>query len=314
MDFTQKNEPYEIYSGKGKVSGALEFKDKKYDNSNIIKTTKTIPMKDIDKHIIKNALSKIDFFNFENLKQIFPNALNSINDLIEKKEFLADIKIDFKGTKEDLENISNKHKLEAVLKLLNKIKESLERTRVNYVGSEFVKQEKISKIFENKILKLNKKDERCNGMEDFVRDKKWYVFNANYGTDQEKFLVRYIDKFVSSNNANDFEEIYLIRNELHFKIYDFDDGQAFAPDFVLFMKTKKGKSLTYQIFIEPKGGHIEAGDKWKQDFLAKIKEKYEKQGLNKFVETKNYRIIGLPFYNQNRENEFERELISSISD
>jgi type III restriction enzyme len=101
---------------------------------------------------------------------------------------------------------------------------------------------------------------------------------------------------------------------LHFKIYDFDDGQAFAPDFVLFMKTKKGKSLTYQIFIEPKGGHIEAGDKWKQDFLAKIKEKYEKQGLNKFVETKNYRIIGLPFYNQNRENEFEQELISLIVD
>jgi type III restriction enzyme len=312
MDFTQKNEVYEIYSGKGEVSKA--FRDVNYDNSNIIKKPKTISLKDIDRHIIKNALSKIDFFNFENLKQIFPNALNSMNDLIDKKEFLAGINIDFKGTKEDLENISNKHKLEAVLKLLNKIKESLERTRVNYVGSEFVKQEKISKIFENKILKLNKKDERCNGMEDFVKDKKWYVFNANYGTDQEKFLVRYVDKFVSSNNANDFEEIYLIRNELHFKIYDFDDGQAFAPDFVLFMKTKKGKSLTYQIFIEPKGGHIEAGDKWKQDFLAKIKEKYEKQGLNKFVETKNYRIIGLPFYNQNRENEFEQELISLIVD
>jgi type III restriction enzyme len=318
MEFTQKNEVYEIYSGKGKVLDALEFKDDKYDNLNLAKTIKTIPLKDTNKHIIKNALSKINFFNFENLKQIFPNALNSMNDLIDKKEFLAGISIDFKGTKEDLENISNKHKLEAVLKLLNKIKESLERTIVNYVGSEFVKQEKISKIFnpdgKPKILKLNKKDPRCDGMEDFVRDKKWYVFNANYGTDQEKFLVRYVDKFINSNNANDFEEIYLIRNELHFGIYDFDDGQAFYPDFVLFMKTKEGKSLTYQIFIEPKGRHIEAGDKWKQDFLAKIKERYEKQGLNKFVETKNYRIIGLPFYNQNRENEFEQELISSITD
>ena len=105
----------------------------------------------------------------------------------------------------------------------------------------------------------------------------------------------------------------MIRNELHFKIYDFDDGQAFAPDFVLFMKTKKGKSLTYQIFIEPKGGHIEKGDEWKQKFLSKIKAKYEKQGLNQFVETKNYRIIGLPFYNQNKENEFEKELLNSIT-
>jgi hypothetical protein len=119
-----------------------------YENCQILHFKSTISV---------DVLSKIDFFNFENLKQIFPNALNSMNDLIDKKEFLAGINIDFKGTKEDLENISNKHKLEAVLKLLNKIKESLERTRVNYVGSEFVKQEKISKIFENKILKLNNK-------------------------------------------------------------------------------------------------------------------------------------------------------------
>ena len=310
MDFTQKNEVYEIYSGKGEVSKA--FKDTNFNNSNIIKTLKSISLMDIDKHIIKNALSKIDYFNFENLKQIFPNALNSTNDLISKKEFLAGINIDFKGTKEDLENISNKYKLDAVLKLLNKIKESLERTRVNYVGSYFTKQEKISKIFEDKILKLNKQDERCNGMEDFIKDKKWYVFNANYGTDQEKFLVRYIDKFINSNNVDDFEEIYLIRNELHFKIFDFDDGRAFAPDFVLLMKTKKGNHLNYQIFIEPKGGHIEAGDKWKQDFLLKIKEKNGKQGLNTFVETKNYKIIGLPFYNKEKENEFGNELDKEI--
>jgi len=311
MDFIQKNEVYEIYSGKGQVS--MAFRDVNYDNLKIVKTTKTIPLNQIDQHIIKNALAKVNFFNFSNLKEIFPNVIDSISDLITKKEFLAGIKIDFKGTREDLENISNKHKFEAILKLLTKIKESLERKRVNYVGSEFVKQEKISKIFEDKILKLNKNDERSKGMEEFVKDKKWYAFNANYGTDQEKFLVKYIDKFVNSKNAENYSEIYLIRNELHFKIYDFDDGQAFAPDFVLFMKTKKGKSLTYQIFIEPKGGHIEKGDEWKQKFLSKIKAKYEKQGLNQFVETKNYRIIGLPFYNQNKENEFEKELLNSIT-
>ena len=311
MDFIQKNEVYEIYSGKGQVS--MAFRDVNYDNLKIVKTTKTIPLNQIDQHIIKNALAKVNFFNFSNLKEIFPNVIDSISDLITKKEFLAGIKIDFKGTREDLENISNKHKFEAILKLLTKIKESLERKRVNYVGSEFVKQEKISKIFEDKILKLNKNDERSKGMEEFVKDKKWYAFNANYGTDQEKFLVKYIDKFVNFKNAENYSEIYLIRNELHFKIYDFDDGQAFAPDFVLFMKTKKGKSLTYQIFIEPKGGHIEKGDEWKQKFLSKIKAKYEKQGLNQFVETKNYRIIGLPFYNQNKENEFEKELLNSIT-
>jgi len=310
MDFTQKNEVHEIYSGKGKVSDALESKDEKYDNLNLAKIIKTISMKDIDKHIIKNALSKINFFNFENLKQIFPNALSSINDLIDKKDFLAGINIDFKGTKEDLNNILNKHKLEAILKLLNKIKKSLKRTRVNYVGSDFIIREKISDKFKDITLKLKRNSERSDGMEDFVRDKDWYVFNANYGTSEEKALVKWFEKFANLKDIKEkYKDVYLIRNERKCGIYDFNDGQAFYPDFVLFMKTKKRKSLIYQIFIEPKGRHLWETDKWKQEFLAKIKKKYEKQGLNKFVETKNYRIIGLPFYNQDRENEFEKELI-----
>jgi type III restriction enzyme len=312
MDFIQKNEKYEIYSGMGEVSTA--FRDENYDNSKISKIIKTIPLNEIDPHIIKNALTKISFFNFSNLKGIFPNAINSIDDFIKKKEFLAGISIDFKGTKEDLKNIKNKHKLEAILKLLTKIKETLEKTRVNHVGSEFIKQEKISKIFIDKVLKLKKNDPRCEGMEEFVNDKEWYAFNANYGTDQEKFLVEYIDKFVNSDNTKEYKEIYLIRNELHFYIYDFDDGQTFSPDFVLFMKSKKGKELTYQIFIEPKGDHIKKEDKWKQKFLSKIKEKYKKQGLDKFVETKNFRIVGLPFYNKARENDFEDKLLENLKE
>ena len=35
--------------------------------------------------------------------------------------------------------------------------------------------------------------------------------------------------------------MFLLRNELHFVIYNFSDGKAFAPDFVLFMKDKEDK-------------------------------------------------------------------------
>ena len=53
-----------------------------------------------------------------------------------------------------------------------------------------------------------------------------------------------------------YEGIYLIRNERHFKIYSFSEGQAFEPDFVLFLQEKNGDILSYQIFIEPKGKHL----------------------------------------------------------
>ena len=68
-----------------------------------------------------------------------------------------------------------------------------------------------------------------------------------------------------------FKNIYLIRNEREIKIID-KLGRAFEPDFILFCKQKKDKELTYQVFIEPKGAHLVAHDKWKEDFLKQIRE------------------------------------------
>jgi FMN phosphatase YigB (HAD superfamily) len=313
LGFDNKNEVFEIYSGKGDVS--LAFRDAKYDNSKIMKTIKTVSLKEMEPHIIKTAISKIDFFNFDNLSKSFPTSLNSINDLIIKKEFLADISIDFKGTREDLDNITNKQKLEAVINVLNKIKNVVGKNITAYNGSEFTIQEKISEIFkEIKQIKLPKKDrERCEGMEEFLKDKDWYVYNANYGTDQERYCVEFIDKLVESDKIKGvYEEAYLIRNELFFKIYDFNDGQAFAPDFLFILKNKKGEKLTYQIFLEPKGKHLEKADEWKEKFLHEIKDRFSSYGLKKFVETTNYRLIGVSFYNKERENEIENEILESI--
>jgi len=310
LGFNDRDITHELFSGKGEKTQA--FKDEKYDNSKIIKKPKTIPLSEIDPHIIKNALAKIGFFEFRELNKIYP-SLDSINDLISKKEFLNSLNIEFRGTSEDLDNLSNKDKFEAVLKLLNYIKETLKGNIVNYIGSPEFYEEKISSRFYNKTLKLSKKDPRFDGMEDYLKDKDWYVFNANYGTDQEKACVKLIEKLYDESLKEDYKEIYLIRNELHFTIRNFKDGRGFAPDFVLFMKSKKGKELTYQIFIEPKGEHIAEGDKWKQDFLLDIQKRFASQGLKKFIETTNYRVIGLPFFHKERPNEFKEELFRNIN-
>lgn len=101
----------------------------------------------------------------------------------------------------------------------------------------------------------------------------WYVFNDNFGSSEEKELILYI-KSIYDNLKEKYEIIYLKRNERHFKIYNFEDGQATEPDFVLFLNNKDGaNNVIYQIFIEPKGKHITAGEDWKQGFLMSIKEK-----------------------------------------
>ena len=77
-----------------------------------------------------------------------------------------------------------------------------------------------------------------------------------------KLLNRWIAEAEES-----YEDIYLLRNERHFSIYNFSDGRAFEPDFVLFLGKANGALLTYQLFIEPKGEHLVNQEDWKQEFL-----------------------------------------------
>ena len=108
-----------------------------------------------------------------------------------------------------------------------------------------------------------------------------------------------------------YEDIYLLRNEGHFAIYNFADGQAFQPDFVLFLRNKNGENSSYQLFIEPKGKHLQAHDAWKVEFLKEICAQF---GSRKLTENRDYRLIGVPFYNNENENEFREALEEALVD
>jgi type III restriction enzyme len=309
LNVTNKEFKYNIFTFKGKVTQALT--DDQYENLNIKREYKTIKLGEMDEHIILNALSKKDFFKFNLIKRYFPK-LKSIRDLIKSKSYLSEIQVNFAGTKEDISDISNKQKLSAILEVLDEIENKLRDNIQEYIGSEEFKPFKISKIFEDKMIKVQKDSERADGQEAFLKDKEWYPFNANYGTDEEKACVEFIDRLFSEKLSKEYKQIYLLRNEEHFGIYDFDNGQRFCPDFVLFLKTKDNKPLTYQIFIEPKGKHLQEYDAWKENFLLKIQDKFSSKDLLKFIETNKYKVIGVPFYNKDDETQFKEELLNSL--
>ncbi len=118
-----------------------------------------------------------------------------------------------------------------------------------------------------------------------------------------------MDRLIEEDFKSKYKEIYLLRNEMHFTIHNFADGQGFAPDFVLFLKDKKGKELSYQIFIEPKGKHIAGTDDWKNAFLKKIRGTFN---VENFAETKNYRLVGVPFFDKGNENQFKENLLNAL--
>jgi type III restriction enzyme len=301
LGVSKRNFAFALSSGSGRISSAFS----KEEETTTEKTeSKDIKVSTIPKHIIRFALAQNPYFYFESLERIFPNA-ESLSKFIDSKDYLGGLEITFNASKTRLEEISNHDFLLAIQGLLQSIEMEIKSNLTEFEGSDYIK-EYVHKVFKDKEIKVYKDSERADGQEAFVANEPWYVYNANYGTSEEKkFVVLFQRRFEGLKEK--FTNIYLIRNEREIKIID-KLGRAFEPDFVLFCKQKKGKELTYQVFIEPKGAHLIANDKWKEEFLKQIREE-EKTII---IDTDNYVITGVPFYNYANENEFKKTLEDTL--
>ena len=118
--------------------------------------------------------------------------MESVDQFIYKH--LLSMGVTFSGAKKDIEYIDNNNKFLAILKLLGEVEKQIKENIVEYRGTEEFKPENVSKVFTNKKIKVNKESERANGQEDFLSSRPWYVFNANYGTQEEKDFVEFMDR------------------------------------------------------------------------------------------------------------------------
>ena len=256
-----KSYHYSLATGRGVSEAVLD--DSSYVQQIVEAGRKNIWVRDIPFHIVRTAIARNPFFAFKSLKTYFPH-IKSVREFIEAEEYLGGLLITLQGDERYL--LSNETYLAAMTGLLDQIASELRQNATEYRGTESFEPSNINAIFTDKTLKLDKDSERADGDEQLVSDRKWYVFNANYGTSEEKDFVRMLDAQIDELKEK-YDGIYLVRNERHFKIYNFDDGQAFEPDFVLFLREKNGNTLIRQIFIEPKGKFLQKHDKWKADFL-----------------------------------------------
>lgn len=304
LGVSKRNISFTLSSGMGKKSSVFFEMENPKSNDEVIKE-RDVKISDISKHIIRYALTQNPFYYFENLERYFPNT-KSLSNFIDSKEYLGGLEITLRGTKTRLDEISNFDFLLAVQKLLQTIESEIKSNLTEYEGSEYINKN-VHEVFKDKEIKVYKDSERADGQFDVVSEPEWYVYNANYGTSEEKeFVKMFARRF--EQLENNFENIYLIRNEREIKIID-KLGRAFEPDFVLFCKQKAGKELTYQVFIEPKGNHLKAHDKWKEDFLKEIRE--DKKTIE--IDSDNYLITGVPFYNNENENEFKETLENTLN-
>lgn len=293
------------------------------------KDGRTIPLllKDFPKNIVYKALhiqSKKDqsILRFNNLKDEL--AITSIDEIFEDKYIgnfslsvtIYDFKEEFNKCKTDDERIetyfrvvSPKKNLYILSKFFEKLVTELKRISKPRIGTDFSAVPFKYYFQEPKQISVQEDTESYNLEKELV-EKDWYVLDAFYGTSEEKSLINFL-KDKMDNFKDQYEEVYLLRNEEVYKIFSFNDGSGFMPDFLLFLKTKE-ENLYYQVFIEPKGGHLLEKDKWKNDFLLEISQKYSSKTILK-AENKNYRLVGLPLYNKASENIFKQSVIEELN-
>lgn len=278
------------------------------------KESKDYLLKDFGTAIVRKALQRIEFYEFSTLKKYLPN-LKSVTEFITSDSYLGKIKIEVTGLPEQVSNLSPDEMLDAVLQVLNEISGVIASDKIEFKGSKEFKPRMMKEVFTDKTLNfmidggedqefgksMNNATETAYHLD--LTTRAWFAFDDCFGTSEEKLLIQYIDKKYK-DLSKVYSEAYLIRNEKHFKIYAFEDGRPFEPDFILYLIGKeKTDTMHYQVFVEPKGTHLLKADEWKEKFLVSIKEHFEVEQL---FSNKKYVVLGLPFYNSTeRLPEFE---------
>jgi type III restriction enzyme len=304
-------------------SGILDY----FNNSNeVLKQemiSKIIKIKEFDAVIIKKAIAKNMNYRFKFLTIFFPK-LSSINEFITSDDYLGDMSITINSYKnfEKINNLSRVVQLEILCSFLEQIQKEFIKAEDSFIGSKEFTPYAIKEIFkETKQMSFTLNEGEAETGRSManptnhelfldLNEFDWHAYNENYGTYEEKSLIMFIKDEAIPYLKNKYKQVWLLRNEKFFQLYNFADGRAFEPDFVLFLISQNGaKELIYQVFIEPKGQHLIGQDKWKEDFLNSIKNNYKTTHI---FGNKDYALIGLPFYNSVSKAKFKNIMLKEL--
>lgn len=283
------------------------------ESSNVTMKSTSYRFKDINFNILSGAAECYSTLRFSVLKEKYPR-LKTTREFLTSENYLGNNSIIIKYN--DCE-IKGKDIFNALIYAFDKISSYILSLKPEYEGSKSFEPHKLSDVIKSKSIFVSKIDkdggtgesQNFNPNENYqlsLFDKDWYVFEDNYGTNQEKLFIKYFNDFIKPKLEEKEVKFFLIRNERvpELAIYSFSNGERFEPDFLLFVEKENfNKDTAAQVYIEPKGSQLFEKDSWKEKFLNQIEQKYE-IGNTIVAANKDYIILGLPFFN----SEFRMEI------
>ena len=307
---SSKNLRTQLVSGRSRLS--LAFDVNGVDTSMSFKKI-DLRLSDIGRHVIRFALDSNQFFKFSNLQSIFP-SLRSMREFIDSEKYLGSLTVEVSSNNSAINDFSAIEKLDLVSDILKQIEAVLGGSQTEYLGSYEFTPISIKDIFRDKEMLFNIDEDSDQEFGVSINSpvktsyhldltsRKWFAYNDFFGTSEEKLLVHFLDKKMQILEAK-YRNIYLLRNEKFFKLFNFVNGQALEPDFVLFLEGIDDKNKYFQIFIEPKGHHLVKNDEWKEQFLTGIKSQGK---IVQLLANSEYVVWGFPFYTNEDERSFDK--------
>jgi len=266
----------------------------------------------VDKRFFRKALQRNPFFRFSNLKKFLP-LLDSKEELINSSQYFNGISIKVSLPKgQYIDDLSAIEKLEIIDKFLMYCEEKIRKNYKKEIGLKVFKTVPIRDVL--KDYKIISPKFQTGQVTQHIRlhsmkGRDWFVYTHAIVNGTEKKLVDLIGTFVQTLE-NKYEKVYLIRNDekgIRLKLTEFNGARGFMPDFILYLENE---IYNYQVYIEPKGQHLESNDAWKQEMLYEING----SDIEVIGENEDIRLIGLKFYNEENEREFINELSEKVND
>lgn len=307
---------YQVATNNGSIINLIGENEEKFSEK---KQVINIKFKNIDYNILSGASEKFNELRFNVIKEKYPNV-KSLKEFLTSEQYLGNssVEIDY------VNKLKGKDIFNACINAFKKISEEVINIKQEFQGTNIFEPYMLKDILKNKSIYISE-IEKNGGKGDSqnycsnpdvqlnLNKEKWYVFNDNYGTSEEKLFLKFFQTNIKPKLEEKNLEFYIIRNERipQLAIYSFDNGERFEPDFLLLIKKKNiDNSDNSQIYIEPKGDNLLEYDKWKEDFLLKMKNTAITDPKYNFGN--NYKIVGVPFFNNKyKRNEFE-EYINKI--
>lgn len=305
---------YTALSGKGNIINLIG--DDKTNTKAIKPNLKSIKFKDIDYNILLGAVEYFEELRFDILKNKYSN-LRSMKEFLTSESFLGNSRVEITYSNEE---ISGKDLFFALKHAFVSIASHVVSLKPKYIGSQEFEPKKLKDVLKDKKINVvvveanggkGNSQNNCPNQEyrlDLTNEK-WYVFNDNYGTSEEKLFIKYFKSDIEPKLKAKDLEYYVVRNERipELAIYSFEAGERFEPDFLLFVRKKEIDNTIkqYQGYVEPKGDNLLEIDSWKEDFMMKLPF----ESRISILHSDSFNVFGLPFFNQkNKLEEFEFEI------